>query len=262
MSFFTPSAISGLLIVVLSILLSIAGMYIVRRRLAFARLKENNEVAGFIYSMIGIVYAVLIGFIVVVVWERYSDTESSVHEEAVHISILLRGAETLPEAPRRQLQERLLSYAKSVVEQEWPTMAKGQQNPATTEAYDNIWKVYYELEPQSERQKIFYQEAIKGLSELSHSRRFRLLSSRSGLPVALWVLLIGGGCIVIGFTYLFGIESARTQTFMVASLAGLIGFILFLIISLDYPFSGDLGIEPEAIKSVIEMWEPIVQNRG
>jgi hypothetical protein len=257
----TPNAISGLLIVVLSILLSIAGMYIVRRRVPFARLKANNEVAGFIYSMIGIVYAVLLGFLVVVVWERYSDTESSVHEEAVHISILLRDAETLPEAPRRQLQEHLLTYAKSVIEQEWQTMAKGQQSPATTEAYNNIWKVYYDLQPQSEREKIFYQEAIDGLGELSHSRRFRLLSSRSGLPVTLWVLLIGGGCIAVGFTYLFGIESARTQTLMVASLAGLIGFTLFLIISLDYPFSGDLRIEPEAIKSVIEMWEPMVKNK-
>lgn len=260
MFLFTPNAVTGLLIVVLSILLSLAGMYLVRRRIPFTRLKENNEVAGFIYSMVGIVYAVLLGFLVVVVWERYSDTESSVHEEAVHISILLRDAEALPEAPRRQLQERLLTYAKSVVEQEWQTMANGQQNAATTEAYNHIWKAYYELQPQSEREKIFYQETIKGLGELSHSRRFRMLSSRSSLPVALWVLLIGGGCIAVGFTYLFGIESARTQAFMVASLAGLIGFILFLIISLDYPFSGDLRIRPEAIKSVIQLWEPIVKN--
>jgi hypothetical protein len=259
---FTPNAVSGLLIVILSILLSLAGMYMVRRRVAFARLKENNEVAGFIYSMIGIVYAVLLGFVVVDVWEKYSDTENSVHEEAVHIGILLRGAQALPEASRRPLQEGLLTYAKSVVEEEWPTMAKGQQNPATTEAYDNIWKVYYEIQPQSEREKIFYQEAVNGLSELSHSRRFRLLSSRSGLPVTLWVLLVGGGGIAVGFTYLFGIESARTQSFMVASLAGLIGFILFLVISLDYPFSGDLSIEPEAIKRVIEAWEPLVRNSG
>jgi hypothetical protein len=260
MYLFTPNAISGLVIVILSILLSIAGMYLVRRRIPFARLKGNNEVAGFIYSMIGIVYAVLLGFIVIVVWEKYSDTENSIQEEAVHISILLRDAQPLPEATRRQLQERLLTYAKSVVEEEWKTMAKGQSSPTTTEAYDKIWESYYEIQPQSEREKIFYQESINGLGDLSHSRRFRMLSSRSGLPVALWVLLIGGGIIAVGFTYLFGIESARTQILMLASLAGLIGFILFLIISLDFPFSGDLRIEPKAIKNVIETWEPIVKK--
>lgn len=260
MSLLTPNAVSGLLIVVLSILLSLAGMFLVRRRLSFAKLKSNNEVAGFIYSMIGIVYAVLLGFIVVVVWEKYSDTENSVHEEAVHISILFRSAQALPEASRRPLQERLLTYAKSVVNEEWQTMAAGNPSVTTSEAYDNIWKTYYEIQPQSEREKVFYQEAIDGLGELSHNRRFRLLSSRSGLPVALWVLLIGGGIIAVGFTYLFGIESARTQSFMVAALAGLIGFILFLIVSLDFPFSGDLRIEPEAIKSVIEMWEPLLNR--
>lgn len=260
MSLFTPNALSGFIIVFLSILLAIAGMYMVRRRTPFTKLKDNNEVAGFIYSMIGIVYAVLLGFIVVVVWEKYSDTESSVQEEAVHISILLRDAQTLPEAARTQLQERLLGYARSVVNDEWQMMAKGESSPITTQAYDTIWQAYYEIQPQTERDKIFYQESIKGLNDLSHSRRFRLLSSRSGLPVALWVLLIGGGIIAVGFTYLFGIENSWTQMLMVASLAGLIGFILFLIISLDFPFSGDLRIGPEAIKGVIELWEPMIKR--
>jgi hypothetical protein len=260
MSLFTPNAMSGLIIVTLSILLAIAGMYLVRRRIPYTRLKDNNEVAGFIYSMIGIVYAVLLGFLVVVVWEKYSDTESSIQEEAVHIGILLRDAQALPEPSRSQVQERLLSYAKSVVNEEWAAMAKGQSSPTTSDAYNNIWKAYYEIQPQSEREKIFYQESIKGLSDLSHSRRFRLLSSRSGLPVALWVLLIIGGIIAVGFTYLFGIESTRTQVLMVALLAGLIGFILFLIISLDFPFTGDLRIEPEGIKSIIETWESILRK--
>jgi hypothetical protein len=260
MSLFTPNAVSGLLIVTLSILLSVAGMLLVRRLVPFARLEANNPVGGLVYSMIGIVYAVLLGFLVVVVWERYSDTEHSVHEEAVHISILLRDAQTLPEASRSQVEERLLTYARAVVEEEWQSMARGQQSPAATEAYNQIWQAYYAIQPQSEREQIYYQAAINTLSELSHSRRFRLLSSRSGLPVALWVLLIGGGVIAVGFTYMFGIESLRAQTLMVASLAGLIGFILFLVISLDYPFSGDLRIEPEPIKSVIELWEPLLKK--
>jgi hypothetical protein len=255
MPLLTPNAFSGILIVFLSILLSLAGMYIVRKRIPFSTLRGNNEVAGFIYSMIGIVYAVLLAFIVVVVWEKYSTTEDSVQQEGVRIGTLLRDAQAFPEPTGSQLKERLIAYAKSVVEQEWRSMASGQSSPLTTQAYDGVWQAYYEIQPQSEREKIFYQESISGLGELSQSRRFRLLSSRSGLPLALWVLVIGGGMIAVAFTYLFGIENARTHAFMVASLAGLIGFILFLIISLDFPFSGDLLIEPEAIKSVIETWE-------
>ena len=38
---------------------------------------------------------------------------------------------------------------------------------------------------------------------------------------------------------------------MIALLAGLIGFSLFLVLSLQYPFTGDISIKPSAFQELL-----------
>ena len=47
-----------------------------------ARLRINNEVAGFKFATVGVLYAVLLAFAVIVVWEKFSDAENNVAQEA------------------------------------------------------------------------------------------------------------------------------------------------------------------------------------
>jgi len=99
-------------------------------------------------------------------------------------------------------------------------------------------------------------QSLEALNEMGQLRRTRLHVSRPGLPLLMWALLLGGGIITVGFTYLFGTKSAAAQLIIVSSLAGLIGFVLFLILCLDFPFTGDMAIEPEAMRNVMEIWGP------
>ncbi|HKG23362.1 MAG TPA: DUF4239 domain-containing protein [Blastocatellia bacterium] len=246
----------GTLIVAFSIGLSTAGLYLVRRRIPYATLKENNEVAGFVYAAIGVVYAVLLAFVVVAVWEQYSEAEESAHQEAGQIGNLLRDAQGFPDAARDRVQQLLYRYAKSVTDEEWKTMSRGVYGKATSEAYEQLWQAYYDFQPQGGKEEAFYEQSLERLNEMGQLRRTRLHVSRPGLPSLMWILLIGGGMITVGFTYLFGTKSTAAQLIIVGSLAGLIGFVLFLILCLDFPFTGDLAIEPEAMQSVIEYWEP------
>ena len=251
----TPDTFLAILIVVMSIALSIAGMSVVRRRVSLKTLNENHEAAGYVFALVSGVYGVLLAFIVVVAWQQYTDAEASAQHEALRISNLLRDSRVFDAETQALLRGRLIEYAKAVVEDEWEIMPSGQPSHVANGAYERLWDAYYNFHPQTEHEKIFYQESIHRMNEISSTRRARLISSRSGLPRTLWVLLIGGGIVVIAFTYLFGTKSAITQTLTVGALAGLIGFLLFLILALDFPFSGNLGIEPDALRGVIQNWE-------
>src|SRR5690348_12116671 len=70
-----PIWVSGILMVGLPTLLAMAGPILIRRRVGLERLSNNNEVAGFKFATIGVLYAVLLAFAVVVVWEKFSDAE-------------------------------------------------------------------------------------------------------------------------------------------------------------------------------------------
>lgn len=68
-------------------------------------------------------------------------------------------------------------------------------------------------------------------------------------------MLLIGGVIVVGFTYLFGLQSTVVHTLMVAALALTIALVLFTVGALDYPFRGDVRVGPDAIESVLERFE-------
>jgi hypothetical protein len=79
-----------------------------------------------------------------------------------------------------------------------------------------------------------------------------LLVAEQGLPPILWVVLILGGVITVGFTYLFGLNNTLVHLLMVAALALIISMSLFTVAALDYPFSGDIRIHPSAYEQDLE----------
>jgi hypothetical protein len=83
----------------------------------------------------------------------------------------------------------------------------------------------------------------------------RLVMAEEGLPTVLWVVLIVGGIVAVGFTYLFGMEDTGAHALMVASLAGVIALVLFTIAALDHPFSGSARVGPEAFELVLNRFE-------
>src|SRR5690348_2537868 len=74
--------LSSFLLLVPPTLLAMAGPVIVRRFVKVQQLKINNEVAGFKFATVGVLYAVLLAFVVVVVWEKFNQAESEVAKEA------------------------------------------------------------------------------------------------------------------------------------------------------------------------------------
>src|ERR1700744_5314726 len=88
---------------------------LVRRSIGVDRLALNNEVAGFIFAIIGVVYAVLLAFVVIAVWEKYSEGQTSVAKESAAAAALFYYSEgTEPEAAT--LHQSLIHYLKLVIE--------------------------------------------------------------------------------------------------------------------------------------------------
>src|SRR6478672_4060790 len=101
-----------------TLLLTVAGSLLVRRLITVEVLQRHNDVAGFIYAVIGVVYAVLLGFAAVTVWERYDRAQASVEQEANDLADLYRDAQTFPSDIRAELESRIRDYVQLAVEKE------------------------------------------------------------------------------------------------------------------------------------------------
>jgi hypothetical protein len=243
----------GGLLVGAMVLFAVAGTLLVRRWVSAEVLKLNNEVAGFIYAVIGVIYAVLLGFTAIIVWEKFDQVEAVVEREANELADLYRDSQTFPDDVRREVNTHLRDYARLVVEKEWPAMAEGKSSPEAWEAYNRLWRTYHRFQPQNESQKIWYVQSLTRLNELGDQRRLRLLGSREGMPALMWVVLLGAGVVTVGFSFFFSTRNTTAQVLMTAGLAITISLVLLAILAMHHPFAGITRVEPDAFNQVLEI---------
>lgn len=250
-----PLWLLGLLVVGGIALLSWLGLIVVRRVVPREVRETHNDVAGFIVAVVGVIYAVLLALVVIAVWEQFDAARVIAEREANAIADLYRGADGFADPDRDRLRARLRAYARIVVDDEWPLLAQARASERAWEALDEVWVVYLALDPQAGRETAVYDEALDQLDALGDARRERLLASRTTIPLVLWIALLGGGAITIGFSYFFGTGNERAHALMTTALAGVIGLGLYVIIAMDAPYSGDIAVSPEAFQQTLEIFE-------
>src|SRR3954464_4174186 len=115
----------GIIIVVGPTLLAMTAPFFIRRGTGFDRLKINNEVAGFKFAVVGVLYAVLLAFAVIVVWERFSESEGMVASEAGAAATIYRLTKGVDETSGSEIRIRLTTYLEAAIADDWPAMAQG-----------------------------------------------------------------------------------------------------------------------------------------
>ena len=245
----------GLLLLCIYMLLAAGGLILVQRSVPIAMRRQHNDVAGFIYAVLGVVYAVLLGLVVVAVWEQWNAAADRADQEASELAEVFWVADRMPESKGHNIQELVHSYARVVVEEEWPLMRQGKSSQKAWALLDEIRSEVQDFQPSTPAQTVLYEQGLERVHELADARRERLLLADHGLPAILWVVLIIGGVVVIGFTYLFGLDSTVIHVLMVAALALIIALVLFTVAALNYPFKGDITIGPEAMEQILGRFE-------
>ncbi len=90
--------------------LAMTGPFLVRLRVRLAHLRGNNEVAGFKFAVIGVLYAVLLAFVVIISWERFHDAEKALAQEGGSAATIYRLAGGLDETSAATLRANLSAY--------------------------------------------------------------------------------------------------------------------------------------------------------
>jgi hypothetical protein len=206
---------------------------------------------------------VLLALVVIAVWEEFGRARVTVESEANALAEIFWLAHQLPEPERHQLQELARSYAQEVVDVEWPLMEQGRtplmedirETPRGWVLIDDIRATLQGYEPRTAAGQELYAEGLDQVQRLADARRTRLVQAEESIPAVLWVVLVVGGIVAVGFAYLFGLENRWAHTLMVASLAGVIALVLFTIGTLDHPFSGGARIGTGAFELVLNRFE-------
>lgn len=254
MSLFLSSLLHWITMISLIALPTMAAMYamvLIRRRIAFNRLAANNEIAGFIFGVVGVIYAVLLAFAVIVVWERFSVAEKAVIQEAGAAVTIYRLTAASPAPEAIATRAALENYLKQAIDKDWPKMAGETESRDANQALNALYIVASRLAASKSAPPSVLGEMFRQLDTITQARRTRIHLAAGIVPSILWVALFGGALLTVGFTFFFGTENLVVQTLMTGILSVVVFSGLFVIVSINHPFSGMVHIGSEPLELVL-----------
>jgi hypothetical protein len=249
-----PLTLTGPVIILSLCLFAVVGLWAVRR-LVLPRLRvqaADSEFSGAMLQSVMVFYGLAVALIAVSVWQTYSDTSKIVSTEATALAALYRDVSSYPDPVRPQLQNELRGYTDYVIREAWPLQQKGKVPGGGVERMNRFQALLVSFEPTTEGQKLLHAETLRAYNEMIKTRRQRLDAVGTGLPTVMWAVIVLGALIGLSASFLFRVEDARLHIFEVLLLAVFIGLVIFMILSLDRPFRGDLGISVDPYQLIYD----------
>jgi hypothetical protein len=229
-SFFIVSAITTFL--------SLAGLYLVRRKYSAEVLKENHEVAAIIFNAFGLFYGVLVAFVVFATWNGYEEATKNLQMEASEALDIFHTAQAFPDPSKKIIQQGVRDYLAGVYNDEVPKMAEGDLQLYSGGAHNSLRILFSQVDASSIPNRELYGESLRCLNNLAQYRRMRIFAGNDTVPSVIWLVLLVGGLFAVSYTFFFGMKNIRAQYLITTTLTVTITSILFLIYVLDHPFTG------------------------
>jgi hypothetical protein len=232
------------------------GIYLLVTKLAVnERARAFKAVSPGMLPPLGILFALLVGFIAVEVWSNYDKAKAAVATEASALRAVVLLAGTFPDEQRARIYALINRHIEESVNKEWPEMAQRRATLSTLptalieELHDTL-----ALKPADDSQRAAQLEMVKALHTALDARRQRIVISESALGPVKWLgILLQGLCTLIAIAMVHSdnrIACAITLTLFATGIA----LSVLLIAAYSRPFT---SVGPDLLKQVIAS-EPMV----
>lgn len=220
-------------------------------RSSLHRGESRNDLVEITLSGFSALYGILLGLLAVGAYENLNNMEDIVSKEASAISVLYRDFRGYPDPIRGKLEQGLRNYAQHVADKSFPQQAKRQRPMGESDLIDRVFDTLISFTPKGKAEEILHAEALGQFNNLMEARRMRLTNLTSGIPNILWWIVGLGACINLMLICMLDFPAIPHVIFG-GLLAFYIGAMIFVVASMDNPFSGADRVRPTAIQLVID----------
>lgn len=228
--------------------------YLIRRFGSTEGTVENNEAAGQVFTLVGGLQAVLVAFVLISLFDGASAAEDGSYTEADGLVAAVWAADSLSPRVRAELAEQARSYARTVIDDEWPRMRDG--SPVGDKGWHELsgLRATVAAAPADSEWAVDQKgEASERLWSAYEARQERLNTATSGgVNSVVWFALVAGAIMSLALPLLFGGPRPLTHILIVSTLAATMTLLLFATQKLQNPYSGGAEVEPAAFVSVLD----------
>jgi hypothetical protein len=217
----------------------------------FSKLKEplSDEVVGIYFNFIGVLFTLILAFVVVAAWEDYDNAMHSAENEAHKLLYTYEDASELSPENRKQVQEKILVYLHSVINEEWEHMEEKHIVKVTENKFHDLVVLKKTLVPHNDDDVL--KNIDDSLDELKELRHARESYTDSHVPNLLWAVLLGGFSMCILLSFFINFKSILWKMLMTSFVTFAMSVVMYLTYCLSNPYKGDMKITSEAYVKVL-----------
>lgn len=238
------------------VLFAAVGVLIGRKIVHHQVAEGHNDVVVPVFATAGVIYAVLLGFMVIAEWESYHAAHINTGEEAAILVPLYRQTMAMPAEQGREMRHLLREYAEHVV-QGWERFQTGQRNVRAGHDLNEVYRIFATLNPQSKAVELVAADFLQNFSKMIFYRNKRYVQAAESLSWIMWLGAIGGGIITVGLTFLLFMERWWPHVVVSCVMAALIGMLLFILALVSRPFVGPLAIHPQPFEQTLHVFDDV-----
>jgi Protein of unknown function (DUF4239) len=223
--------------------------------LVVTRLAVNERAKGFkavspgMLPPLGILFALLVGFIAVEVWGNFDKAKTAVATEASALRAVVLLAGAFPDEQRTRIYALVNRHIDETVNKEWPEMAQQRTTLATLPtALIEALHDTLALKPADDSERVAQAEMVKELHTAFDARRQRIVVSEYALGTAKWVaILLQGLCTLVAIAVVHS-DNRLARALTLTLFATGIALSVLLIAAYGRPFN---SVGPDLLKQVI-----------
>ena len=229
------------------------GVYLVVTRLAETEwARAFKAVSPGLLPVLGVLFALLVGFIAVEVWNTFDRAKIAVATEASALRAVVLLARNFPDEQRTRIDELIKSHIEVAVQQEWPEMAhqRATLSPLPTHLIEALHNAFA-LKPADDSQQAAKPEMIRALRTALDARRQRIVISESAVGAVKWAaILFQALCTLVAIAMVHA-DNRRACAITLTLFATGVALSVLLIAAYSRPFTGEISVTPELLKQVI-----------
>jgi hypothetical protein len=241
------------LVVLVGMALLTAGIYAVVMRLAEGdRGAALKALSPGMLSPMGILFALIVGFLAVGVWGNVDRADEAVAEEASALRSIVLLSDDLP--PQLGVDMRALTRAEidNAVNHEWPAMEEQRANlTAISTSLADALHLAVGFDPQGDGQAAVQRELVASVQDALDARRKRIIVSESGINAIKWAGLLALAALTLFAIALVHSGNRTTARVAMGVFAAAVAVVITMLAAEDHPYSGQLGIDPDVLEQVL-----------
>ena len=240
------------LIIFVATFLIAGGVYLVVTRLAETSGQEPSRRCRPACYRLGVLFALLVGFIAVEVWNSFDKAKTAVATEASALRAVVLLARIFPEEQRTRIDALINRHIEEAVNKEWPEMAQQRETLSTlpTAMIEELHDMLA-MHPADDSQRTAKPEMIRALHTALDARRQRIVISESSVGAVKWVgILLQALCTLVAIAMVHS-DNRRACAITLTLFATGVALSVLLIAAYSRPFTGEIFVAPELLKQVI-----------